>query len=60
MHAQKLKAVITILPVYHENVGLTYFRKIIPNEANDLVECFDQTHVNGSYRRIGKEDKIKY
>lgn len=44
---------LAFLPVFDIFEGMSHLRKIMPEEAHDLVEYFDQTYVNGTYRRIG-------
>lgn len=51
---------LAFLPVSDIFEGMSHLRKIMPEEAHDLVEYFDQTYVNGTYRRIGQGNKLKF
>lgn len=33
--------------------GMAHLKNIIPDHANELVDYFDKTYVNGTYRQIG-------
>ncbi|CAI6357560.1 unnamed protein product [Macrosiphum euphorbiae] len=51
---------LAFLPVSDIFEGMSHLRKIMPEESHDLVDYFDQTYVNGTYRRIGQGNKLKF
>jgi len=43
---------LAFLPIDDVKEGMTYLRTIVPSDAEELLDYFDKTYVNGTYRRI--------
>lgn len=44
---------LAFLPLEMVKDGMAHLKNIMPDHANDLVDYFDKTYVNGTYRQIG-------
>jgi len=44
---------LALLPLEMVKDGIAHLKSIVPNHAKDLVNYFEKTYVNGSYRQIG-------
>lgn len=48
---------LAFLPIDDVKKGMTYLRTIVSSDAEELLDYFDKTYVNGTYRRIQCNNK---
>lgn len=47
---------LTFLPIGDVKDGMVYLKNIVPEEAEPLLNYFDETYVNGKYRQVKNEN----
>jgi len=51
---------LAFLPINRLQEGVEYLKLIIPLGAEELFQYFDETYVNGTTRRINKQNIVKF